>query len=103
MEIESDKINFNELYRITKIELDTVTFKKYMINRNPTLGYYIGSESVELGKEIGEEIHKCKPELIAELAGNVGMIIKGFEVTLNGKSKKKVVVSKIIKLDEFKE
>lgn len=98
MEIESSKINFNELYRITKIDIDTVTFKKYGIDKNPTFSR-IGYESVSLGKELGEEIHKCKPEIILELAGHVGIIIKGFEVSFVGKLKKKIIVNKIIKLE----
>ncbi len=59
-----------------KIDLNNaVTFKKYLINRNPTLSN-TGLESVELGKEIGEEVHICKPEIIAELSGKAGIWIK---------------------------
>lgn len=97
MKFEATKINFTELYKIVKIELDIVTFKKYTINRNPTLE--TGYESVELGKEIGEEIHKCKPEVILEIAGRVGMIIKGFGVVMTGRKVKKIVVDKIFKLE----
>jgi len=99
MEIETSKINFDSLYKVVKIEFEIVTFKRYNVSTNPTL-MKPGYSFIEFGKEIGEETLKCKPDVIAELAGKVGMIIKGFEIVVAGKKVKKVLVSKIIKLDE---
>jgi len=100
MEMESSKIDFKELYKVTKIDLDIVTFKKYEIRRNAGIVAKFEHEIVDLGKEIGEETHVCKLEIVAELAGKVGLIIKGFNVEVTGKKKKKVSVSKIIYLDK---
>ncbi len=58
-----------------------------------------GYEIVNLDKEVGEETYQCKPEVIMELAGKTGHIIKGFEVEMTGKKKKKVLVNKIIELE----
>ncbi|MDD3474402.1 MAG: hypothetical protein PHP08_00680 [Candidatus Dojkabacteria bacterium] len=96
IEIENNKIDFKYLYRITDIEIDKVTFIKYEINP-PTTSISNSSKSViTLGNIEGREIYICKPDVIYEIAGKVGSVIKGFEVDILGKSRKKVLVSKII-------
>lgn len=92
MELETSKIDFKHLFKIVSIDIDKVKFKKYEISRNSSIMSNSGFELVELGKEIGEETHICKPDVIYEIAGKVGSIIKGFEVQLTGKSRKKVLI-----------
>lgn len=98
IEIETGKSNFKYLYKITDIEIDKVTFVKYEVI---STGNILDStkSTITLGNIEGKEIHICKPYIICELAGKVGMLIKGFEVELIGKSRKKVHVNKIIHLE----
>ncbi len=99
MKIRSEDITFKHLFKITKIELDIVTFKKYNITKNSTLSSEPGYEVVELAEEIGTEIHRITPELLADLIGNTGIIVKSLVVRTTGKRTKKVFVSKLIKID----
>lgn len=95
MKIKSNEINFKHLYKVTKICIDVVTFKKYEIDRTQSLKIDDDRETVTLDREVGEEIYNVKPEVISELAGKTGLIIKSFEVIITGKKKKKVLVNKI--------
>lgn len=56
-------------------------------------------ETIVLDQIIGEETHKCFPEVILVLGGRVGDIIKEFKLEKKGKSE--VKVSKILELSEF--
>lgn len=99
MEIKTENINFRHLFKIMKIELDVVTFKKFNIKRNSGLTSISGFEIVELGEEVGTEIHRVTPELLEELIGNTGMIVKTLVAKTMGKKVKKVFVSKVIKIE----
>lgn len=99
IQINNNKIDFKYLFKIAKIDIDRVTFKKFEVE-NPTMNIIDNTKSnISIGKEIGEEIHICKPDVIYEVAGKVGSVIKGFEVVLLGKSRKKVLVSKILYIE----
>lgn len=98
MEIETSKVDFKSLFKVVRIDINIVTFRRYEIERNASLVAKEGYETVKLGKEIGEEVHVCKPEVVAELAGKVGLTVKGFEIKIMGKKNKKVIVDKIIYL-----
>lgn len=100
MEMKTEDIDFKHLFKVTKIDLNIVTFKKYDVERNSTLVAKEGYETVKLGKEIGEEIHICKPDIIGEIAGKTGLVIKGFKVKVTGKKVKKVVVDEIVLLNK---
>ena len=100
MEIEKEKIDFKYLFKVVKIELDIVTFKKYKITKNSSLVSKPGIEVVDIGEEVGTETHKVTPELLEELIGNTGMIVKSLVAKAVGKKNKKVLVSKVIKPDE---
>ncbi len=99
MEMKTENINFKQLFKLTKIELDVATFKKFNIRRTSTIMAKPGFEIVELAEEVGTEIHKVTPELLEELVGNTGMIVKSLIVKTTGKRTKKVFVSKVIKIE----
>lgn len=99
-EMEISKIDFNYLYKIVKINVDKVTFRKYSINRLSlpiTLSNMMSEkkELVVLNKEIGDETYVVKPEVSILIAGKVGKIIKKFNVELSGKKRKKMIVNEI--------
>lgn len=100
MEIKTENVDFKHLFKLTRIELDVVTFKKFTVKRSSGLSSSPGTEIIELGEEIGTETHKVTPELLAELVGNTGMVVKALVVKTTGKKIKKVFVSKVIKIDE---
>ena len=93
-EIETNKINFTCLWRITDINVDTVTFTKHEINLNQSIINPINT-SVSLRNIIGSEIHRVSPEIQLQLCGRVGEIIKGFE---SSKISRTIKVTKIIYL-----
>lgn len=97
----SVEINNNQLtgltsvYKVVKINLDVITFERYEINK-PVSSLTDDKKSIiELGKKIGEETHLVSQEVICGLAGNTGMIIKGFRVSVKGKTRKKIVVTEV--------
>ena len=93
-DIKKDKINFDHLWKITHIDVDTVTFTKYEIQLTQSLNNSDNS-TVTLKNVIGIEIHKVSPDIQMELCGTVGKIIKSFEAS---KFNKHVKISKIIYL-----
>lgn len=76
-----------------------MTFKKYSIKRSSSL-INTGTEIVELGEEIGTEIHRVSPELLEELVGKTGLIVKSLVMKTTGKKVKKVFISKVITIDK---
>lgn len=99
MKIRTEDITFKSLFKITKIELDVATFKKYNIIRSSPLSSEPGYEMVDLAEEVGTETHRITPELLADLIGNTGIIVKSLVTKTTGKRTKKVLVSKVIKID----
>ncbi len=95
IEIEKSKIDFKQLWKIGKIDVDRVTFVKYGIERTMSMNDE-NKETVVLREVIGEETYKCTPSIIEELSGRVGEIIKGFVVERKGRI---VRVSKIVNLN----
>ena len=100
LEFKKENIDFKYLWKIIKLDIDKVTFRKYAIRR--LMSNREGYEVVELTEDIGEEIHSCKPEIILQLAGKVGIGIKGFICELVGEKKDKVKIGNIIYLEESK-
>lgn len=101
IELDIKDIDFRFLFKVTEINVDRATFKKYGIKRLDSENE--GKELIDIGEEIGKETHLVTPDIAAELAGNVGMLIKGFKVVVRGKSRKKSIVSKIIKINDKEE
>jgi hypothetical protein len=100
IEIKKGDIDFKYLWKIIKLDIDKVTFRKYNIRR--LMSDRDGYEFIELTEDVGEETHSCKPEVIMQLAGKVGTIIKGFICELVGEKKDKVKIGNIVCLEEFK-
>lgn len=96
-DIEKDKIDFKNLWKIGKIDVDKVTFVKYGIERTNSIEDE-NKDTVALGGVIGEETHKCSPGVIMTLGRRVGDIIKDFVVEKKSKS---VKVEKIIEIEEI--
>ena len=96
IEIDKNKIDFDVLWKIGKIDVDKITFIKYNIDKNQSV---LGNnkETIVLNGVIGEETHKCQLSIIQELRGRVGDIIKDFKTE---KKSRTVKVSKIIEIDE---
>lgn len=94
--IKSEKIDFNNLYKIIKINIDKVTFRKCSIKR--LMSENKGEEIIEIGKDIGDETYYVSGEVSKKLVGRVGDIIKEFKTELQGKKKKKLVVVDVIEV-----
>lgn len=95
IEVDNNQLPLEYLYKVMKIDMDKVTFKKYETKRPVSSLVDEKKSIIELDKEIGEEIHICTIDVIYELASNVGMIIKGFKVSIKGKTRRKVIVTEI--------
>lgn len=94
-EIDKNKIDFDVLWKIGKIDVDKVTFIKYNIDKNQSV---LGNdkETIVLSGVIGEETHRCQPSIIQELHGRVGDVIKSFKIEKKGRL---VKVNKIIEIE----
>lgn len=95
IEIDIGKVDFKVLWKIKEINLDTITFVKYDIGRGMSLEE--GKESILLEDVIGTETHKCQSNVILQIGGEVGKIIKGFKLEKTGKTT--IKVTNIIKLE----
>lgn len=95
IEIDKNKIDFDVLWKIGKIDVDKITFIKYNIDKNQSV---LGNdkETIILSGVIGEEIHKCHPHIIQELRGRVGDVIKDFKTEKKGRL---VKVSQIVEIE----
>lgn len=98
MEMESSKIDFKYLYKITRIELNVIEFKKYDINRTHSI-VDSNKENINLGTEMGTEKYTVLPEVNEVLTGKVGELIKGFKGKVYGKKSKKYMINEIIMLE----
>lgn len=96
IELKKEDINFQFLWKIKEINVDTITFSKYDINREMSLNNE-DMENIVLRDVVGTETHKCTPNVILEMGGKVGEIIKGF--TLD-KINRTVRVINIILMEE---
>lgn len=95
-EIEKSKlVGVKFLWRIGKLYLSEVTFQKYGISRMISI-MNENNETVVLSEMVGEETHKCVPDVILQLGGRVGDVIKEFKLEKRGKIDAKVV--KIIEI-----
>ena len=92
MEIEKNKVNFDHLWKIDKIDVDIVTFTKYETKPEMSLNDPTKS-SIALLKALGSETHKVSPDVQLELTGKVGSYIRGFE---SGRLGRLVRIKKII-------
>ncbi len=91
-EIEKNKINFDHIWKIKEIDVNTVTFAKYEIH--PEMSIEDPTKAIIVLKElIGQETHKVTPDIQLELSGKVGETIKGFESSKhnNGVRIKKII------------
>lgn len=95
IEINKNNVNFDVLWKIKEINVDTITFVKYKIKRMMSI-IDDNNETIVLDEVIGEETHKCVPDIILENGGKVGEVIKGFKLEKKGKA---VKVTNIIKLE----
>lgn len=101
MEIDVNKIgNLKFIFKITKIDIEKVTFKRYEVKTPKTSLLDSTKSTIEIGELIGEETYYATPELIEKIAGNSGMIFLKFTVELKGIKKKKVIVNKIFEIGE---
>lgn len=96
LEFDESEIDFKHLFRIIRINLNKVTFRKYVIGTFNSIDN--DKITVSLKDDIGEEVYEVTPEVNLLLAGHVGDIIKGFKGVLEGKKKKKFVINKIIEI-----
>jgi len=92
LEIENSKINFDHLWKIKEIDVNIVTFSKYEIRPEMSIGDSTKS-IIALKELIGQETHKVTPDIQLELNGKVGEIIKGFESSKHNNS---IRIKKII-------
>lgn len=90
MEIEKDKVDFNFLFKIAEINIETVKFIKYEISRNMSLINTETHTNISTKEQIGIETHRATVDVIKEIAGRTGELIKGFEVEKIGKFSIKV-------------
>lgn len=93
LEIEKSKIDFTHLFKIKEINIDIITLVKYDISMNMSIGDNTKS-NISLKEIIGTETHRATSDVIVELAGKTGEIIKNFIVEKTGK--KNVKITKII-------
>ncbi len=98
MEIEKNKIDFNFLFKIAEINIETIKFIKYEISRNMSLINTETHSTISIKEQIGIETHRATTDIIKEVAGKTGELIKGFEVEKIGKFS--VKVSKINWIDK---
>lgn len=89
--------NFEYLFKIGRVNLNKVTFKKYSVETFENLDND-NMITIKLKDDIGEEVYEVTPEVNLLLAGHVGSIIKGFKGVLEGKKKKKFIVNEIIEI-----
>lgn len=96
IEIKKSKIDFTFLFKIKEVNLDIVTLIKYNISKDMSIGDNTKS-SVSLKEIIGTETHKATSDVIVELAGKTGEVIKSFTLEQLGKKFIKTVkITKII-------
>ncbi|MBU0777716.1 hypothetical protein KKF82_05620 [Patescibacteria group bacterium] len=96
MKIED--IDFNCLYKIVKINVKKVTFKKYDIKRLQSLEENNDVDTIILGSIIGEETYEVTSNVSEQLVGRTGEVIKKFGAKIEGKKRKKLVINEIIEL-----
>lgn len=96
-EIEKNElVGVKFLWKLGKIDVDRVTFVKYGIKRMMSI-MDDNKETIVLDEIAGDETHKCTSDVILQLGGKVGDVIKGFKLEKKGKAGVKVV--KIINLE----
>ena len=96
LEFDELEIDFKHLFRIIRINLNKVTFRRYVIGTFDSLDN--DKITVNLKDDIGEEVYEVTPEINLLLLGRVGDVIKKFDGKLEGKKKKKLVINKIIEI-----
>ncbi len=95
IEIEKSKVDFTSLFKIKEINIDTVTLVKYSISKEMSIGNN-DKINIILKDIIGTESHKATPDVITQLAGKTGEIIKSFTIEKIGKHGKIVKITKVI-------
>lgn len=102
MELKKEQVDFIYLYKVVKISLDEVIFRKFntKITNSLTSNDYV---TVSLDKEIGDEIYHVTPEVNEVLIGRVGELIKGFKGKVYGSKRrtKRFVVNEIVELQNL--
>lgn len=91
-EISKNRIDFDSIWKIKEINVNIVTFAKYEIHPEMSIGDPTKS-IIALKELIGQETHKVTPDVQLELSGKVGEIIKSFESSKhnNGVRIKKII------------
>lgn len=94
-EVPMESANIKELFIVSKIDVDKVTFRKYDLKIPKSSLLSETTALIELNSLIGEETHLATPDIVAELAGKTGTAIKGFTVKVTGKTRKKVLINSV--------
>jgi len=68
----------HSLFKINDINIDTVRLTKYEVRKNASV--LDEPPSYVLKEILGTETHKATPDIIKELAGKTGELIKSFKV-----------------------
>ena len=97
MELKKEQIDFTHLYKVTKINNDEVSFRKYSIKKSDSMINF-GFVTVSLDKEEGDEIYHVTPEVNEMLIGKVGDLIKGIKGKIYGRKRKSFIVCEIVEI-----
>ncbi len=95
VEIEKSKVDFTSLFKIKEINIDTVTLVKYSISKEMSIGNN-DKINIILKDIIGTETHKAISDVIVELAGKTGEIIKSFTIEKIRRHGKIVKITKVV-------